>query len=180
MTDTGPVPPSPPPSTLRTVLMLVGIVAVAVVAGIGGVPMVAVIIGASGIGAAMFLRDMNARRVGGAHDIAGDSIADYPLQLPAERVAVGRLVQIRLLPPTRSVWAPGLLCVRPGHARFVPSKAKFAARAWEGSVERAEVHSLPSSVAVVRLHGGADGQFVVQRPSAEVDAALRTYVAVQD
>lgn len=96
---------------------------------------------------------MNARRIAGAQNLAVESLDGYPLRLPAERVAVGRLVQFRLLPPTKNFWAPGLLCFRAGQAMFVPSDPKHLARRWKGAVGEAEVHPLPGSVAVLRIHG---------------------------
>lgn len=128
---------------------------------------------------AIVLSAVAARRFQGAHDAAGEDLDSYPVKLPGERVAVGRLLQMRLLPPTRNVWAPGLLCVRPGEIRFVPSKPKLADRAWRGRARRVEVHSLPTSASVVRVHGDdGSGQFVVQVAQAEVEASLRPFVPV--
>ena len=165
-------------SPLQTALLLVGVIAIGVVAGILGFPSAGVVIFTAGVGTALLVTDANNRREAGARAAAGDTIAGYPLQLPAERVAVGAKFQFRLLPPTRGVWAPGLLCVGPGEARFVPSRESHRTRAWAGPVDRSEVLSLGSNVGIVRLHGrDGSAQFVVQRPPANLAEALPAWIA---
>lgn len=155
------------------------VVVVGVTAGLLGLPLGAVVILTSGVGSALFISDMNARRIAGAHEVADESLEGYPVQFPAERVAVGRLVQFRLLPPTKNVWAPGLLCFRAGRAIFAPSAPKHLARGWKGAAAEVEIHPLPGSAAVLRIHGdGGSSQFVVQRRAGDVEAALRPLVAV--
>lgn len=175
LADTGPVKARSP---VQTALLLVGVIAIGVVAGILGLPSAGVVIFTAGVGTALFASDANTRRVAGAHAAAGGTIDGYPLQLPAERVAVGAKFQFRLLPPTRGVWAPGLLCVGPGEARFVPSRERDRSRAWAGPVDRSEILSMGPNAAVVRLHG-RDGaaQFVLQRPPANLPEALPAWIA---
>jgi hypothetical protein len=172
LVDTGGVVRSP----LQTALLLLGILTVAVIGGALGLPQAAVVLFASTIGGGLLVHDANRRRESGARAAAGSSIDGYPLQLPAERYAVGRLLQLRLAPPTRHVWAPGLLCIRPGEARFVPSKDKHRARAWAGPVTSSEVLTT-RSVAVVRLHGPeGSAQFAVQAPPPNLEEAVPAWL----
>jgi len=164
-------------SPLQTALLLAGLVAVGVVAGVLGLPQAAVVVFTAGVGGALVVTDANKRRDAGAREAAGSSIDGFPLQVPAERVAVGRSFQFRLLPPSRQVRAPGLLCIRPGEARFVPAKDRHRSRAWAGPVSAAAVEQ-NRSCAVVRLHG-AEGaaQFVVQQPPSDLDDAVAAWLA---
>lgn len=152
--------------------------AAGVVAGVLGLPSVAVVILVATVGAGIAVSDADKRRTAGARRAAGDAIDGFPLQLPAERVAVGARLQFRLLPPTRALWAPGLLCVGPGAAQFVPSKEAHRARAWGGPVTSSELLSNGRTSAVVRLHGpeGA-AQFVVSHPPPNLAEALPAWIA---
>lgn len=157
--------------------MLGATVAGGVAAGAAGAPTALVVLAVTGTGTALVATHLSAARTAGAREVGGD-LSGFPVQLPAERVAVGRLAQVRFLPPTRSVWAPGLLCVRPDDVRFVPAKHSHAERAWWAPVERVSLHSLGAAT-VVRVHG-RDGaaQFVIAQPVDEVRAAIAPYVTL--
>lgn len=170
-------------TTARTVLLVVVTVAAGVAAAAAGAPVALVALATAGVGAALVGSWLSHRRFAGARGLAGAELDRYPVQLPAERVAVGRLVQLRLLPPTRALWAPGVLCASAGEVRFVPARAKHADRSWQGPVRAVEVHGLAGSTSVVRVLDGADpsaaaAQFVVQQPATEVARALDGYLEV--
>lgn len=164
-------------SPLRTALLVGAVIAAGVVAGALGLPSAGVVVLTSGVGGAILLDDANKRRGARAREAAGTTIEGFPLQVPAERVAVGRSFQFRLLPPTRQLWAPGLLCIGPGEARFVPAKEKHRPRAWAGPVTSSEVEQ-SRAVATVRLHGPAgSAQFVVQQPPANLKDAVPAWLS---
>lgn len=169
---------SRPPSRLRTA-GLVGVVMSAGWAAMAlGLPSPSAILAVSGIGSTIVVREMAARRVAGAESRMGDTAA-WPLRMPAERYAVGRLLQLRLLGPSRDVWSPGLLCVASGEGAVRPLRNQVRDRAWEGPVTRAEVHRFPPRACVVRLHGDAgSAQFAVQYAAHEVRPVLARFVDV--
>lgn len=157
------------PTSVTTALKLAGIVAAGTALVVVGLPSAAVVIGTAGIGSAVAIADLSARRVAGAHArVPAHELAAYPVQVPAERVAVGGRFQFRLLPPTSSVWARGLLCVRDDHVRFVSADERRAGRDWEGPCDRLEVQYLGAGdrvASIVRVHhpeGQPQAQFVVQ------------------
>lgn len=160
---------------------LIALLLMAVALGVAGLPMVVVVLVAAGIGGGLVVRHMGAKRIDGATTLAPGEIERFPQAIPVERVAVGRAVQMRLLPPTRAVWAPGVLGVDRGRVAFFPSKARLVDRGWIGDVEGVELMSVGPRASAVRVHG-VDGaaQFVSQMPVAELRAALEPFVPVAE
>ena len=157
------------PTSMTTALKLAGIVAAGTVLGVVGLPMAPVVIGTAGIGSAVAIADLSSRRVAGAQArVSAAELAVYPLQVPAERVAVGGRFQFRLLPPTSRVWARGLLCIAHDRVRFVGADERRADRDWEGPCDHLEVQHVGFGdrvASVVRVHhpeGQPQAQFVVQ------------------
>lgn len=166
--------------TVVLIAQLAVVVAASVVLTVAGLPVVVSVLAAAWIGGALVVRHMNDRRHEGAAVLA-PHIEEFPLRVPVERVAVGRLVQVRLLPPTRGVWAPGVLGVAAGEVAFAPSKAKLADRAWAGAVDRIELMSTGPRASTVRIHTAAGAaQFVSQMPVGELRSALEPYLMVDD
>ena len=166
------------PSLLLLIAELVGLLAVAIVAGIAGAPQPAVSVVAAMIGAALVVADTSRGRAAGATQRDPLTTATFPVQLPAERIAVDR-IQPRFLPPTSRVYAAGLLCASRGQVRFVPSKDRDADRAFDTSVERVQVsRGIGRSTLVLATGPGGSARFVVTAPVDEVTAHLAPYVAV--
>ena len=166
------------PSPIRTAVALLAVVAVSSVLIALGVPSVPVVLVGAGVGGGIVARDMSARRSAGATARRPD-VAGYPLCLPCERVAVGAKFQFRLLPPTRAVWAPGMLCIDTGAAKFVPSAERHGSREWSGQVDQADVAALTGRSTSVRLRSASSAaQFVVQQPAEAVSASLGRFVRV--
>ena len=107
------------PSVLVPVLWLAVIFVAAVVLGVVGVPPTPVALTTAGLGVFVVARFMIDRRTSGAVAREPEIGESFALRIPAERVAVGKAMQFRLMPSTRKVWAPGLLCAAPGRLRFV-------------------------------------------------------------
>lgn len=162
-------------------VQLVAVVVLAAAAGAAGLPMPVAVLAAAGVGGALVVRHMAASRVEGVEERLPGALGTFEVTLPAERVAVGRLVQMRLLPPTRSVWAPGMLGVTRGAVSFLPSKAKHSDRAWTGQIEKAEVHRLAGPTSAVRVHGPTgSAQFVVQASADQTRQALAPHLNLTD
>ena len=143
-----------------------------------GVPSVPVILVGAVVAAGVVAKTMAARRTTGALGRRPE-VADYPVCLPCERVAVGAKLQFRLLPPTRAVWAPGLLCLDNGTARFVAAAEKHLGRDWSADVVDASVEALTGRSSTVRIRStSGSAQFVVQQPADAVRAAMTRYVRV--
>lgn len=160
------------------VLALVALIVVAVGLRLAGVPAGPLVVATSGIGAFLVLRIMSDRRFAGAERQDPGALDGFRVQLSAERYAVGRLMQVRLFPPTSRVWAPGVLAVGSGEVRFMPSSAKRADRAWSGRPTAVEVHKI-ARASVVRVHTAGDSaQFVVQQPADAVRAQLTPLLPV--
>ena len=165
-------------SSVRTAAAVVAIVIACSALTAAGVPSLPVILVGAVVIAGVVARRMSARRTSGALGREPE-VAGYPVCLPCERVAVGAKLQFRLLPPTRAVWAPGLLCFDEGAARFVAAAEKHIGRDWSGDVAEASVEALAgrsSSVHIRSTSGSA--QFVVQQPADAVRAAVTRYVRV--
>lgn len=168
----------------RNVILIGQLIALVVIAsalGVAGLPMILVVLVAAGIGGGLVVHHMGVQRVEGATTLAPGEVERYRITIPTERVAVGRAVQMRLLPPTRSVWAPGVLGIDAGKVAFFPSKARLADRAWTGAIERADVMSVGPRASAVRVHGpDGSAQFVSQLPASALRIALEPYVPVTD
>lgn len=158
---------------------MVVVVAVAATALGVGAPMAPVVLAASGIGTTLLMSDRGKRQWALAARNGAMDIGRFPVQLPAERMGVGGLFQMKFSAAGRAVAARGVLCADHGVAQFVPSKPADKAKGWEGSVERVEVIKSPWPVAMVRLHG-TDGlvQFGIQRPAQDVRRILEPYLPV--
>lgn len=172
-----PASPAPPavtrtaPRSAATAAKVAGVIGAGAALGMLGLPSAVVTIAAAGVGTTVVVSDIAARRAAGAlARVAPADLARYALQVPAERVAVGPRMQLRLLPPTSRIWAPGLFCVDAARrrARFVAAQERHADRDWAGAFERLEVLRVGAgnrTASVVRVHGSADeavAQFVVQ------------------
>lgn len=173
------MPAKPAPSPLLTAIGFAVILVVAVAVQLAGLPSWLTALVAGGAASALLVAHQSARREAGARAQAGPDVDRYPVRVPAERVAVGKLIQQRLWGPTAKVWAPGLLCLAPGQARFVPSDERRAERAWWGPVERTEVLRVHGRATAVRVHGAQGAaQFVVQLPIDEVRPAVAQVLPV--
>lgn len=165
-------------SPIQTALLVAAVFVAGVVAGVLGLPLVAVVIFVSTVGTGILVTDTSQRRMASARAAAGDTLDHLPLQFTAERFAVGARVQFRFVPATRRVWAPGLLCVGPGEARFVPSKEKHRSRAWAGRVTSSEFPWSGKTVAILRLHGpDGSAQFAVSQPPPNLSEAVAAWIA---
>lgn len=162
-------------------VQLVAVVVLVAAAGVAGLPMPVAVLIAAGVGGVMVVRHLAASRADGVEERLPGALSTFAVTLPAERVAVGRLLQIRLLSPTRQVWAPGMLGVTRGSLSFLPSKARYADRAWSGPVEVAEVHAFRGAASVVRAHGPAgSAQFVVQASADQTRQALVPHLNLRE
>lgn len=168
-----------PRSRISTALSLGLVIAVAAAAMGAGAPVALVVLAASGIGTALLMSDRGKRQVAGAARNTAVDMTRFPLQLPADRMRVGGMFQLKFSASARAVAAGGVLCADRGVARFVPSKAADDAKGWEGTVERAEVIKTPWPVSMVRLHSpGGSAQFAIQRPAQDVRRILEPYLPV--
>lgn len=164
-------------------MMLVGqigaVVVIAVILGVAGVPMFPVVLAAAAIGGGLVARHMATQRAEGAAALAPGTIDQYAVSMSAERVAVGRAVQVRLLPPTRAVWAPGVLALDDGVVAFVPSKARLSDRAWSGDVERVQLLAVGPRASAVRIYGpDGSAQFVTQMPVDQLRSVIEPYLVI--
>lgn len=168
-----------PPSRIRTAIGIGLVIAVGAAAMGAGAPMALVVLAASGIGTALLMSDRGKRQVAGAERHSAGDMSRFPLQLPAERMRVGGIFQLKFSASARAVAAAGVLCADAGVAKFVPSKPADAFKGWEGPIERAEVIKTPWPVSMVRLHGpGGSAQFAIQRAAQDVTRMLQPYLPI--
>lgn len=163
-------------------LLLVGaalaVIVLGAVAIAAGVPAGPVLVFGTGVGATMLVRAAGIRTQRRSEELAPGALDVYPLRFPAQRWKVGSPWQFRFVPSSRREWAPGVLGVRYGEARFVPSRAGLQDRAWTGRPTSVEVIKT-LQVCAVRFHapdGGA--QFSIQLPADEVRAQLAPLLPV--
>ncbi len=172
------MPASPSTSPPVFAATFVAVMVLAAVALAAGAPLGPVIIAASGIGTALILRWRASRSFAGAERQEPGGLDRFPVRLAAERYAVGRLLQVRLFPPTSRVWAPGVLGVSRGEVRFVPSSARHADRSWSARPTSVEVHQL-ARASVVRIHApDGSAQFAIQLPPDDVRAHIAPLLPV--
>jgi len=161
------------PSVLVLVLEFVAIFVVAIVLALMGAPSTGVSIASSFVGVALFLNFSRRRRLAGATARDPVSTASFPLQIPVDRVDPDK-VKAKFADP---LWAPGLLCVGPDFVRFVPSKDRHAARAWESLARRIEVRTALGASTYVLVEGdGSRARFVVNARADDVASRISPYV----
>ncbi|HKY14793.1 MAG TPA: hypothetical protein VJM33_07685 [Microthrixaceae bacterium] len=172
------MPETKPPSVLLEVLLLVGLFAVGVVLALLGVSGAGVTIAAAWIGAAIVVGFSARRRRAGAVRRDPVATAAYPLQLPAERIHPDR-VQLRFLPPTNKVYAPGLLCVAPGRVRFIPSRDRDDDRGFDSRADRVKLsRGIGRACLILITSDDRRARFVVNLYRKEVAAHLRAYLPI--
>lgn len=162
-------------------VQLAVVVLLATGAGVAGLPMPVAVLIAAGAGGAVIVRHLATSRAEGVEERLPGALSTFEVALPAERVAVGRLLQVRLFSPTRQVWAPGMLGATRGALSFLPARSGHADRAWSGPVEAVEVHAFRGPASVVRAHGPAgSAQFVVQASADQTRQALAPFLRLVD